>query len=254
MISVIIPTYKSTDYLDLCLRSAINGQLNNNQIIVVVDGTMDIVMPVLEKFQGKIEILDLVVNQGLCRATNFGVYNARYEKILIVNDDNVFPMHWDVDLESLLMDSGFVFSPNQVEPFPSMFPQFVIYDTLGSIPNDFDIEEWYTLSAQIKSNKRGIALNGSTLPIFMNKEDYLKIGGWDENYPMGMVADWDFFLKCNLNAFQMWRSFDIPFYHFTSASVNSEKRIQAEKNGHEYAIYKWGTTIKHNPSNNLKYL
>jgi glycosyltransferase involved in cell wall biosynthesis len=38
LISVIIPTYKSPDVLDLCLRSAIEGQQNKNQIIVVVDG------------------------------------------------------------------------------------------------------------------------------------------------------------------------------------------------------------------------
>jgi glycosyltransferase involved in cell wall biosynthesis len=37
MISVIIPTYKSPDALDLCLESAIKGQNKENQIIVVVD-------------------------------------------------------------------------------------------------------------------------------------------------------------------------------------------------------------------------
>ena len=38
MISVIIPTYKEPEVLDLCLKSAILGQKHNNQIIVVVDG------------------------------------------------------------------------------------------------------------------------------------------------------------------------------------------------------------------------
>ena len=38
MISVIIPTYKAPEALDLCLESAINGQQNKNQLIVVVDG------------------------------------------------------------------------------------------------------------------------------------------------------------------------------------------------------------------------
>jgi glycosyltransferase involved in cell wall biosynthesis len=33
MISVIIPTYKEPQVLDLCLRSAIEGQKNKNQII-----------------------------------------------------------------------------------------------------------------------------------------------------------------------------------------------------------------------------
>ena len=41
MISVIIPTYKAPEALDLCLESAINGQQNKNQLIVVVDGFVD---------------------------------------------------------------------------------------------------------------------------------------------------------------------------------------------------------------------
>jgi glycosyltransferase involved in cell wall biosynthesis len=48
-VSVIIPTYKSPDALDLCLRSAIEGQSNQNQIIVVVDGFYDINKEVLTK-------------------------------------------------------------------------------------------------------------------------------------------------------------------------------------------------------------
>jgi len=32
MISVIIPTYKEPEYLDLCLRSAFEGQVNKNEI------------------------------------------------------------------------------------------------------------------------------------------------------------------------------------------------------------------------------
>ena len=42
MISVIIPTYKEPEALDLCLTSAIKGQTQENQIIVVVDGFYDL--------------------------------------------------------------------------------------------------------------------------------------------------------------------------------------------------------------------
>lgn len=256
MISVIIPTYLSTEHLNLCLQSAFFGVVDkrNVQILVVVDGTMDIVRPVLDKFRDHgVEYLDLGENYGLCRATNMGVYNARYEKILIVNDDNVFPLNWDKNLEELIMEEHMVFAPNQVEPHPSMFQQFVIED-LGDTPETFDIEKWYKRSAVISKTHQGLEMSGSTLPIFMYKQSFIKIGGWDENYPMGMVADWDFFLKCTLNGFQMWRTFDIPFYHFASASVNSYERQVAERSGHEYAMYKWGTNIKHNPNTNEKYL
>jgi hypothetical protein len=53
---------------------------------------------------------------------------------------------------------------------------------------------------------------------------------------------------------KMLRTYNCHFYHFASLSVNNEKRNIAERNGHEYAKYKWGTYIKHNPDNNEKYL
>ena len=98
MISVIIPTYKEPEALDLCLKSAVIGQKHNNQIIVVVDGFYTLNKEVLEKYEDKIQILDLPENLGLTKATNLGVYNAQFDKILIVNDDNVFPYEWDLKL------------------------------------------------------------------------------------------------------------------------------------------------------------
>lgn len=111
MISVIIPTYKSPEALDLCLRSAIEGQRNKNQIIVVVDGFYDLNKEVLERWSESIDILTLDENMGLSRGTNLGVYNAKHDKILIVNDDNVFPRFWDTILEEEWED-GAVISPN----------------------------------------------------------------------------------------------------------------------------------------------
>jgi GT2 family glycosyltransferase len=250
MISVIIPTYKSPDILDLCLQSAIEGQQNQNQIIVVVDGFYDLNKEVLEKWAKHIDILNLEQNVGLCRGTNLGVYNAQYDKILIVNDDNVFQNKWDTKLEEIYEPNS-VISPNQVEPYPSMFPQFVIKD-LGRDSKTFDLKQFWAFEAN--TMKKQIDESGSTLPILMSKIDYLKVGGWDENYELGMVADWDFFLKCQLSGLKMLRTYNCHFYHFASVSTNGEKRQKAEQNGHEYAKYKWGNYIKHNPQNNLKFL
>ena len=251
MISVIIPTYKSPTALDLCLQSAITGQHNKNQIIVVVDGFYDLNKDVLTKWKDSIEILDLESNLGLCKGTNLGVYNAIHDKILIVNDDNVFPRFWDTILEQEWEDNA-VIAPNQVEPHPSMFKQFIIED-LGQDPSTFDLEQFWQFDYHYASGDKKEE-SGSTLPIFMSKLDYLRIGGWDENYEMGMVADWDFFLKCQLSGLKMIRNWNCHFYHFASVSTNGEKRRAAEQAAHQYAQYKWGTTIKHDPNTNLKYL
>ena len=69
-----------------------------------------------------------------------------------------------------------------------------------------------------------------------------------------MVADWDFFLKCSISGLKMIRIWNCHFYHFASISTNGAKREQAEKLGHEYARYKWGKYIQHDPKTNLKYI
>lgn len=255
MISVVIPTYKNPEALDLCLRSAIEGQHNKNEIIVVVDGFYDLNKEVLEKYRSLVEILILPDNQGLCRATNLGVYNTSKDRILIVNDDNIFPKNWDLKLESLPMqtteDENIVWAPNQIEPIPSMFKDFHIKD-MGRDPKTFDLDKFWIFAEAMSFSKYKNC--GSTLPIFMNKIDYMRIGGWDENYPQGMVADWDFFLKCQLSGLAMMRTYNTYFYHFGSLSVKDNMRIEAEITAHNYAAYKWGSPIKHNPENNLKYL
>ena len=118
MISVICPTYKEPEVLDVCLNSAIKNQKGTNQIIVVVDGFFDLNKEVLEKYSKDINVLDLGSNMGLQRATNLGVYNAQYDKILIVNDDNVFPKDWDEKLLEVWEEDA-VIAPNQIEPIPS---------------------------------------------------------------------------------------------------------------------------------------
>ena len=250
MISVIIPTYKSPEVLDLCLRSCIEGQQNKNQIIVVVDGFYDINKDVLEKWSKHIDILNLEQNAGLCRGTNLGVYNAQHDKILVVNDDNVFPLNWDVQLEKIYQPNT-VISPNQIEPYPSIFKQFNIKD-LGKGPNTFDLEAFWKYEAEVFKDM--VEETGSTLPFFMNKYDYLKVGGWDENYDMIMVSDWDFFLKCTLAGMKMIRTYTCHFYHFASISFNGEKRQQADQKGHEYAQYKWNSHIYSHPETNLKFI
>lgn len=253
MISVIIPTYKSPEALDLCLRSAIEGQEKENELIAVVDGYYNINKYILDKYKDHISILNLEQNQGLSRATNLGVYNATSDNILIVNDDNVFPDKWDTRLLELGPMNGKVCAPNQIEPQPSIFKQFIIQD-LGRDPKTFDLERYWEYEQEVSNFL--VDNTGSTLPIYMHKRDFLTIGGWDDQYELGMVADWDFFLKCYFAGYSLMRDHSISFYHFVSLTVNDKEkelsRQQAEQRGHQYAKYKWGEFIKHNPQNNLK--
>jgi hypothetical protein len=49
---------------------------------------------------------------------------------------------------------------------------------------------------------------------------------------------------------KMLRTYNCHFYHFSSVSVNGEKRQETEKDAHEYAKYKWGRYLRRDKSNN----
>lgn len=252
MISVIIPTYKEPEALDLCLQSAIEGQANNNEIIVVVDGFYDINKDVLEKYKDKINVLNLEENVGMVRAMNFGHYNASNELTFHVQDDNIFPYHWDLQLKKSYQPNS-VLTPNQIEPTPSMFRQFNIKD-LGRDPKTFDLKVFWQYEMSIFEDK--VDETGSTFPFLINKYDYLKVGGFDESYPGPWVVDWEFFMKCEMSGLKMLRMYNCYFYHFVSLGTRTPEKVtqnqQIEQQCHDYFYYKWGVHAKHNPSNNSK--
>ena len=100
-ISVVIPSYRNPKCLDICLHSALeNRKTTDNEIVVVVDGFAEESKHIVEKYFDKVNFIGLESNSGMQHALNVGVYNARSEWILIVNDDNVFPKDWDVILEN----------------------------------------------------------------------------------------------------------------------------------------------------------
>ena len=253
MISVIIPTYKEPEYLDLCLRSAFEGQDNENEIIVVVDGFYELNKPILDKYP-KVKVLNLDSNKGLSVATNWGVYNATNDYVLIVNDDNVFPKGWDTELKPYLCKNRIV-SPNQIEPKLSMFRQFHIHD-LGKNTKEFDLYKFWDYENSLPTLPPDNT--GCTLPFAMYKYDYLAVGGWDIMYPSPHVVDWDFFLKCEYFGMEILRLYK-HFYHFASVSTRKTLEQSAESTrkemlAHKFFHNKWDTPAEHNPLNNSKLL
>ena len=240
MISLIIPTYRNAKMLDLCIMSALEGQSNNNQIIVVVDGYVEESREVLDKYKGRINILPLEENQGMQMALNLGVYNAYYERICIINDDNVLSKDWDKTiLEDLKQDS--VLTINQIEPTgPGIF-NFPVKD-LGKTPKEFKYEEFLEYEQTIRKDQ--LTLDGGIFPFVISKKDYMIVGGFDTLYDSPFICDWDFFLKLDLNGIQFYRMNNIHFYHFGSAATKNgkegDKFKQTESPAAQTFIYKWG--------------
>lgn len=239
MVSLIIPTYRNPKYLDICLKSALEGQDNENEIIVVVDGYVDESQEILDKYSDRISVLPLEQNQGMQMATNLGVYNAKNTKICIINDDNVVCRGWDTLIEEELK-KGEVLTINQIEPTgPGIF-NFPVKDF--GLVDDFDYEGYLKYNEEISSDK--FTEDGGIFPFAMFKTDYMMVGGFDTLYQSPFICDWDFFLKLDLAGRKFKRTHKGHFYHFGSVTtkhgVDGKKIKASEGPAAQTYIYKWG--------------
>ena len=257
MISIIIPTYRNPEYLDICLKSAIEQQHNKNEIIVAIDGFIEESKEVLEKYKENINVLDLGKNQGMQTALNYGVMNATNEKIFIVNDDNVFCKDFDLEIEEYLQEKH-VLTLNQIEPTgPGIF-KFPVKD-LGRNPKDFKYDEFIEYEQSIRKNE--LSLDGGIFPFAMYKKYYMAVGGFDVMYKSPFICDWDFFLKLDLIGLGFTRTHNAHLYHFGSTATKNgnegEKFKATEGPAANVFMYKWGIPPQlfknhsHNPKNGL---
>lgn len=257
MISLIIPTYRNPEYLDICLRSAIENQTHKNEIIVAVDGYFEESAHIIKKYNDDIVVLDLGENQGMQTALNLAVMNATNECLVIINDDNVLCKNWDTAILERYQP-GSVLTINQIEPTgPGIF-NFPVKD-LGKHPREFKYEEFLKYEQTLRKDE--LTLDGGIFPFAISKKDYMIVGGFDTLYQSPFICDWDFFLKLDLNGVQFYRISNIHFYHFGSAATKNgkegDKFRDTEHPAAQTFYYKWGIAPQlfennsHRPKNNL---
>jgi len=272
-ITIILPTYKEPKYLDVCIESIYKTQTIENDIIVVVDGFYELNKWVLDKYKdySNFKTIILPENKGLAFAQNIAVHYTKTDKILIVNDDNVFPQDWDKLLNDdwnvvskKLNNDNFFLVPNQIEPIQGIFDMFIRIN-FASNTSEFNLDKFLIWEQDLrKEHKHGITHNGWTLPIFMNRMDYLKVGGWDLYYNSPHFVDLDFFYKLQLVGIDSYRTHSCNFYHFAhkaTKNVDGNKKQKIKKDfeqleqvaGREF-IKKWGFFPKRNPDNNFEHV
>ena len=247
MISIAVPTYKQPKCLDYLLRSFVENSANkDNEIVIVVDGTINDNIWVAEKYkeQSNIKFISIQQNIGMCRAQNFAVSRCSNNKILICNDDHVLPKDWDtICEESYDFNSLTIF--NEVQTKRNVYLKYALGQDFGTI-DDFKFDEyskWTGGSSEIDPRDYGYA----ALPFMVNKWKYLALNGFDDKFVNGIKADADFFVRAMYMGMKFKYDFRKPFFHFGSMTVNDvnlskEKmttRIEAEIIGRKYCQIKW---------------
>ena len=94
LFSISIPVYNTDKYLDDCIKSVLNQETNNFEIILVNDGSTDRSLEICKAYQKKYNnvILFSQPNSGASGARNSGISLAQGEYIFFLDsDDKMFP-------------------------------------------------------------------------------------------------------------------------------------------------------------------
>jgi len=85
-VSVIIPIYNVEEYLEECLQSVVDQTLEDLQVIMVDDGSLDGSTDIAKKFASRYDHFEYVrqVNGGLGNARNTGVKYAKGKLFFLI--------------------------------------------------------------------------------------------------------------------------------------------------------------------------
>ena len=173
LVSVIIPCYNVSEYIQECVNSVINQTYNSIEIICIDDGSNDDTLLILKEMEFLNEIsLYRQENCGAPSARNLGLKHAKGEWIQFLDADDLL-------------------KPNKIQ------------HQIEILKNNFNVDVIYGSSIKRKihsSEKMSIIKNdiilgllktqlGNTCSNFFRKSKIIEIGGWNENMKSSQEYD-----------------------------------------------------------------
>ena len=175
-ISIVTSIYNGEKYLDKSIHSMLNQTFENFEFIIVDDGSTDSTIQKIQKFDDPRIRLIAQKNQGQTQALINGIDGASGELIARIDAD-------DYSMPDRLI--------RQVE-FMDTYPEVVLCGSrFQELYND-DLTPQRAQFAQTNSEIRNIISCFNPFAhsaVMFRREAYLKVGGYDKKYIIGMDYD-----------------------------------------------------------------
>ncbi len=108
LLTVIIPVYNTSEYIDRCIESVINQTEQNIDIIIINDASTDNSNAIIQNYAAaypRINYINLPSNIGVGNARNIGISNAKTKYIAFIDsDDWVDTTYYENMLECMVIN------------------------------------------------------------------------------------------------------------------------------------------------------
>ncbi len=215
--ALMVSTYNGEKVIDKCVRSLLNTKYEPKEVLIVIDGSDDGTLKALEKFSGKIRILEKK-RGGVGDSRNFGLKHADADLVAITDDD------CEVDPDWVSEASGY-FTDDRVAAVTGC-KKYKITNLISAVRS----MEYHT-----RFVRRGKEANSVECPVVVfNRDAILKVGGFTSRSLVG-GEDTDIGYKLKEAGYRIIYEPRMVVYHDPEDSM----KIYLKRNYRNAKAYVW---------------
>ncbi|MDT0650828.1 glycosyltransferase family 2 protein [Autumnicola edwardsiae] len=193
LISIIIPCYNDSQYIEKAVDSALDQDYENKEVIVVDDGSNRSTKKVLKELKSKLSILVTQENKGPAAARNRGINVASGKYILVLDSDDYFEPSFCTKAVKILDSGNHKTITCQARWFKNENECRVFK------PSGGDIKKFLLWNATLSNS-------------MFRKADWQEVGGYDEKMTSGF-EDWEFFIRLHANGGKTYVIPEVLFHY-----------------------------------------
>ncbi len=204
LVSVIVPVFNVEEYLNDCVNSILNQTYKNIEVILVDDGSTDNsdkVCDLLGLKNNKVKVFHND-NHGVSYTRNYAIRMAEGKYILPVDGDDIIADTYVEKAVSIL------------EKNDNMGIVYCKAKLFGKKNCEWELPD-YSINKMLLNNIIFVTA-------FFRKDDWIKVGGFDEDMKYG-IEDYDFWLSILELKRDVYRIPEILFYYRIRNNSRSRK-------------------------------
>ena len=188
LVSVVIPTYNSAQYLPETIESVLSQSWQDFEIIIVDDGSTDNTQEVVRAFNSnKIRYIRQKNTGGPASPRNVGIHHARGKYISLLDSDDLMSRNKLAETVAFLerhsdlglLFANFVVCNERGDSFPGTFLDE--FQAFWDLPKKQVGEKWFIIESALAYKNllchNFIGISGTVVP----KAVFLSVGGFDES-------------------------------------------------------------------------